>query len=174
MSEADGLAGRLFERHGRSVRQYLRALTGRSDVADDLAQDVFVRVVQSAESYEPRERERAWLFRIARNAAVDHHRRASVRPQADGDPHEVVTAPAQALRSALAEAIGRLPDAEREAFLLAELGGLSYAEIAVALDLTPAAVRSALYRARLSLRAALTPPGPAGSTTVRTGQDDDD
>lgn len=174
MSDTDGLAGRLFERHGRSVRQYLRALTGRSDLADDLAQDVFVRVVRNAGGYEPRERERAWLFRIARNAAIDHRRRAAVRPPLAGETREPVTAAVQALRSALDEALGRLPDAEREAFLLAELGGLSYAEIAVALDLTPAAVRSALYRARLSLRAALTPPGPVGSTTARTGQHDDD
>ena len=174
MSDADGLAGRLFERHGRSVRQYLRALTGRSDVADDIAQDVFVRVVRSATGYEPRERERAWLFRIARNAAIDHRRRAAVRPRAAREMREPTTAPVQALRSTLVEALGRLPDTEREAFLLAELGGLSYAEIADTLDPPPAAVRSALYRARLSLRADLTPPGPAGSTTVRTGHDDDD
>lgn len=174
MNDADGLAVRLFERHGRSVRQYLRALTGQSDLADDLAQDVFVRVVQSAGGYEPRERERAWLFRIARNAAIDHRRRTAVRPQPAGEAREPTTAPVQALRSALVEALARLPDGEREAFLLAELGGLSYAEIAVALDLTPAAVRSVLYRARLSLRAALTPPGPVGSTIARTGHDDDD
>jgi RNA polymerase sigma factor (sigma-70 family) len=174
VSDSHALAGRLFERHGRSVRQYLRALTGRSDLADDLAQDVFVRVVQSAGSYEPRERERAWLFRIARNAAIDHHRRAAARPQTAGETREPTIAPVQQLRRALAEALGRLPDAEREAFLLAELGGLSYAEIAAALDLTPPAVRSALYRARLSLRAALTPPSPVGSATARTGHDDDD
>jgi hypothetical protein len=48
-------AGTLFERHARSLRQYLRALTGRPDLADDLAQDVFVRVVQSAGAYEPRQ-----------------------------------------------------------------------------------------------------------------------
>ena len=174
MNDADALAGRLFERHGRSVRQYLRALTGRSDLADDLAQDVFVRVVQNAGGYQPRERERAWLFRIARNAAIDYRRRAAVRPQTGGATREPATAPVQALRSALAEALGGLPDADREAFLLAELGGLSYVEIAAALDLTPAAVRSVLYRARLSLRAALTPPGPVGSTTARTGHDDDD
>lgn len=174
VSGADGLAGTLFERHGRSVRQYLRALTGTPDVADDLAQDVFVRVVQSAGRYEPRERERAWLFRIARNAALDHRRRAAVRPQTVGETREATTVPVQALRSALVEALGRLPDAERDAFLLAELGGLSYAEIAAALDLTPAAVRSALYRARLALRAALPPPGPLGRPTARTGNDDDE
>jgi RNA polymerase sigma factor (sigma-70 family) len=174
MNDADGLAGRLFERHGRSVRQYLRALTGRTDLADDLAQDVFVRVVQSAGGYEPREQERAWLFRIARNAAIDYRRRTAVRPRAAGATREPATAPVQALRSALAEALGRLPDTEREALLLAELGGLSYAEIALTLGLTPAAVRSTLYRARLSLRAALPPPSPIGSATARTGHDDDD
>jgi RNA polymerase sigma factor (sigma-70 family) len=174
MSGADGLAGTLFERHARSLRQYLRAVTGRPDLADDLAQDVFVRVVLSAGAYEPRQRDRAWLFRIARNAAIDHHRRAAVRPRSDEKRQEAVVPPVQALRSALCQALERLPDSEREALLLAELGGLSYAEIADTLDLTPAAVRSALYRARLSLRATLTPPSPVGSTTARTGHDDDD
>jgi RNA polymerase sigma factor (sigma-70 family) len=104
MSGADGLAGTLFERHARSLRQYLRAVTGRPDLADDLAQDVFVRVVQSAGAYEPRQRDRAWLFRIARNAAIDHHRRAAVRPRSDEKRQEPVVPPVQALRSALCQA----------------------------------------------------------------------
>ena len=68
--------------------------------------------------HQPRERERAWLFRIARNAAIDHRRRAAVRPRAVREMREPTTAPVQALRSTLVEALGRLPDTEREAFLL--------------------------------------------------------
>ena len=58
MSRSSDLSATLFERHGRSVRQYLRALTGSVELAEDLAQDVFVRVVRGADRYEPRERER--------------------------------------------------------------------------------------------------------------------
>lgn len=69
----------LFDRHGRAVQHYFRAVTGSGELAEDLAQDVFVRVVRSVGEYEPRERERAWLFRIARNILLDHHRRPAAR-----------------------------------------------------------------------------------------------
>jgi DNA-directed RNA polymerase specialized sigma24 family protein len=52
----------MFEPHGSAIRRYLRRLTGQSDLANDLTQDVYVRVVSAAERYEPREREEAWLF----------------------------------------------------------------------------------------------------------------
>lgn len=173
MSVADGLAATLFERHGRSVRQYLRALTGSVELADDLAQDVFVRVVTSADRYQPRERERAWLFRIARNAALDHRRRQAVRPTAAALTVELGTGATQALRASLREALQQLPEVEHEAFLMAELGGLTYAEIAAALGLSVAAVRSCLYRARLALRAALPPPSAGGVIVTRTDKNDD-
>lgn len=173
MSAADGLAATLYERHGRSVRQYLRAMTGNAQLAEDLAQEVFLRVLRSADRYRSQERDRAWLFRIARNAAIDHRRRDSVRPIMASVPREASTPPTQPLQVGLREALERLPETERDAFLMAELGGLSYLEIASALGLTVPAVRSAIYRARVTLRAALLRPEPI----VRPGpmgKDDDD
>jgi RNA polymerase sigma factor (sigma-70 family) len=73
------LAARIFEQHGSAIRRYLRRLSGHADVANDLTQDVYVRVVRAAAQYEPRERERAWLFRIARNVFLDH-RKAGASP----------------------------------------------------------------------------------------------
>lgn len=160
MSGSADLAAALYERHGRSVRQYLRALTGSVDVAEDLAQDVFLRVVRHAHGYEPRERERAWLFRIARNAALDHHRRAAARPTPGDQPAVATVQATQSVRLGVKDALARLPGMEREALLLAELGGLSYAEIGAALGVTVPAVRSLVYRARVSLRASLLPPDP--------------
>ncbi len=167
------LAGALFERHGRSVRQYLRALTGNADLAADLSQDVFLRVVRGAGRYEARERDRAWLFRIARNAVIDHRRRAAVRPAAAAAGVEPASGPTQALAVGLREALARLPEGDREAFLMAEVGGLTYAEIALALEVTVPAVRSAIYRARVALRAALLPPRPM-APPARQGHDHDD
>jgi RNA polymerase sigma-70 factor (ECF subfamily) len=160
----DALAADLFERHGRSVRAYLRALTGNIELGDDLAQDVFLRVVRSAPRYEARERERAWLFRIAKNALADHRRRVLARPVTTSIAVEPLTQATFALRFDLRQALARLAEPEREAFLMAEIGGLSYAEIASTLDLTVPAVRSAIYRARLSLRAHLVPPPPLPAT----------
>ena len=173
MPPVTDLPGSMFERHGRSVRQYLRALTGNAELAADLSQDVFLRVVRGADRYEARERERAWLFRIARNAVIDHRRRAAVRPVAAGEAMEVAQPPTQGMAADLSHALAALPDAERETFLMAEVGGLTYAEIAVALGLTGPAVRSAIYRARLALRAALMPPPPM-APAARRGQDHDD
>jgi RNA polymerase sigma-70 factor (ECF subfamily) len=161
----DGLAAELFERHGRVVRAYLRALTGSREVAEDLAQDVFVRVVRVADRYEARERERAWLFRIARNALSDYRRRLAVRPVLAPVEVEPVVEAVQVTRLDLRQALARLPDVEREAFLMAEIGGLSYAEIAAALEMSVGAIRSAIYRARLSLRSHLVPPPPLPSSS---------
>jgi hypothetical protein len=77
----------LFDRHGRAVQRYLRAATGSAEVAEDLAQDVFVRVVRCVGRYEPRERARArgcsgsqetsfWII----IAALPHDRRAAAWP----------------------------------------------------------------------------------------------
>jgi RNA polymerase sigma-70 factor (ECF subfamily) len=169
----DGLAADLFARHGGPVRRYLRALTGSVELAEDLAQDVFVRVVRHADRYEPRERERAWLFRIARTTLIDHRRRLAARPAAaDGEVEPAMPA-SQGLRLDLQRALAGLPEAEHEAFLLAEVAGLTYAEIAQTLELTVPAVRSAIYRARLALRATLMPPPPIAPPS-RRGQDHDD
>jgi len=156
------LAAGLFERHGRHVRQYLRGLSGSADVAEDLAQEVFLRVVRGANEYRPQDRERPWLFRIARNAFIDHVRRIGTRPATTALELADRTARAatQDLRVELRRALAALPDGERDAFLLAEIGGLSYAEIAEALGVTVPSVRSSIYRARLALRAALARPRP--------------
>jgi RNA polymerase sigma factor (sigma-70 family) len=172
-ADADGLAAGIYQRHSRPLRAYLRALTGSAAVAEDLAQDVFVRVVRGGDRYEDRRRERAWLFRIARNVAIDHGRRMAARPRDTPAALEAIVPATQPLRVSLQEVLARLPEAERESFLLAELGGLTYDEIGEALQMTPAAVRSCLYRARVTLRAQLVPPAPLGARTA-PGETDDD
>ena len=74
------LALELFLRHRGAVRAYLRLVTGNADVADELAQDVYVRVVQRGTQYEPRGRDRAWLFSIAARLAIDQIRRRKLQP----------------------------------------------------------------------------------------------
>jgi RNA polymerase sigma-70 factor (ECF subfamily) len=164
----------LFNRHGRAVRHYLHAATGSAELAEDLAQDVFVRVVRGVGEYEPRERERAWLFRIARNILLDHRRRLAARPSTRRVDTEPAVAATQVLSTDLAAALARVPDTEREAFLLAELGGLTYDEIARVLLITVPAVRSCIYRARLALRALLLAPAPIAPQLVKGPFHDDE
>jgi len=149
----------------------VRSATGSADLADELTQEVFLRVVRSGARYEPRGTERAWLFSIARNLVADHFRRRN-----DERPSVVVVAqPAmQTLRYSIAEAIGRLPESEREVFLLCEVAGLTYAEIAEATGSTVPAVRSALYRARMTLRALVIQPPAISPAVLTRGERDDD
>ena len=68
-------AAGLFERHHLAVYRFLRRATGDGPAAEDLTQDVFLRIVRGLDRYEDRLRERAWVFRIARNVLIDRHRR---------------------------------------------------------------------------------------------------
>jgi RNA polymerase sigma-70 factor, ECF subfamily len=157
---ASHLAAALADAHAPAVRAYFRRALGRTDIAEDLTQEVFVRVLRFADRYEDRGRGRAWLFTIANRVLVDHLRRGEpARAPADDCAAEALPAvPAmQELRVLLQRALDGLDAIDRDAFLLAEAAGLSYAEIAMVLDLSHAAVRSRVSRARLALRSALAP-----------------
>ena len=160
----------LFRRHHLALFRFLRRMTGDPAHAEDLVQEVFVRVVRGLEAYEDREREESWLFRIARNLLHDDRRAAIRHPAPEPldvgypvralDPDRALD-PVRALDPGRAleidEALAGLPAAEREAFLLREQFGLGYAEIAGVTGATADAVRNRIYRARTALRRALAP-----------------
>jgi RNA polymerase sigma-70 factor (ECF subfamily) len=171
-SDGGAFALQLFELYGPAVRRYFRRQLGEASIADDLSQEVFLRVVRGAESYDPRARERAWIFRIARNVFLDHQRRAarSIERSSDAD---ALTAPVQGVRLDVRRALGCLPSEEREAFLLGEIGGLTYAEIASLTSATVPAVRSRIYRARVRLRDLVIAPAPLPSRMQISRTDDE-
>jgi RNA polymerase sigma-70 factor (ECF subfamily) len=148
----------LFERYRLPVYRFLRRLLRDGPVAEDLTQETFVRALGSR--YHADGRERAWLFQIARNLARDHLRAASRRP-ALVELAEVAGGGDFTRATELDAALAAVAEEDREVFLLKEIGGLSYSEIADACDLTPDAVRSRLHRTRLMLRAALGAPAAA-------------
>src|SRR5207244_1793370 len=94
---------------------------------------------------------RAWLFRIARNLALDHHRYQQRRPVAAGSALEQSRAAPQDIEFAVKEALAALPALDRDVFLMREVSGLGYEDIGKACELTPDAVRSRVHRARLQL-----------------------
>jgi len=144
----------LVAAHRQGVYRYLCRFVGRADTAHDLTQEVFLRVSRTSVPETNDTGQRAWIFRIARNLALNHVRDGRRRPE----PVALVergTAATQELRMAVREALAALPEVDRDVFLLRESVGLSYEEIAEACDLTAAAVRSRLHRARLALRDAL-------------------
>jgi RNA polymerase sigma-70 factor, ECF subfamily len=165
-------AGVLFAAHRDRVFRYLSRIVGHGEAARDLTQEVFLRAARGPVPESDDAGRRAWIFRIARNLALNHVRDGR-RHATSAEPYEASHRATQELSAALAEAMAALPDLDRDVFLLRETAGLSYDEIAHACELTPAAVRSRLHRARQQLRAALAPAlcAEQARTGVRLGHE---
>ena len=154
----------IARRYGRFLYTLAFRLTGNDDDAQDLVQDVLLRVRKGLLSYRPGSME-GWLSRITTNAFLDDVRRRRRRPvEPLPDEPERVTPPADAADDALAaqvlpeevqEALRRLPAEYRVAVVLSDVVGLSYQEISNALDVPIGTVRSRLHRGRAQLRDAL-------------------
>jgi RNA polymerase sigma-70 factor, ECF subfamily len=145
----------LFTAHRDAVYRYLCRVVGQQD-APDLTQDVFLRVARSPVPDTSTDGERAWVFRIARNLALNHRRDEGRRPNTV-DLVDVSRGAPQETSAAMKQALEQLAPLDRDVFLLREVAGLSYDEIAMSCDLTAAAVRSRLHRARQELRHVLQP-----------------
>jgi RNA polymerase sigma-70 factor (ECF subfamily) len=149
---ADGAA--FFARHRDGLTRYLTRIVGRPDAAQDLTQEVFLRVTRAGLPDDSVDGRRAWVFKIARNLALNHIRDRQRQP----DTTSIVDVPktgTQELSTALQQALAALPEADRDVFLLRETAGLGYDEIASVCDLTTDAVRNRLHRARQQLRESL-------------------
>ena len=136
-----------LDRYKGPLHSFLRRMAGES-AADDLFQEVFVKALGAAGTYEDRQRPAAWLFTIARRLALDHLR--SARPEVSldqespegfplaetlpgADPRPEAELEAFEERARVLAAIDRLPLEQREVFLMREQAGLSFKEIAQAL-----------------------------------------
>ncbi len=148
-------ADHLFAAHRDGVFRYLCRIVGRA-AADELMQEVFLRVARAQAPQGDEGAGRAWVFRIARNLALNHVRDTH-RHGVHVDLPDRATPATQELGAALRQAIDALAPLDRDVFLMREAGGLGYDEIAQACDITADAVRSRLHRARQELRAALGP-----------------
>lgn len=156
---AEPTAESVFARHQRDIYRYVLRMTGRPDVADDLRQEVFLRVVHALRNGGSVGHERGWVFSIARNLVIDRKRdwlRLATPLDAVVEPSRNAT---QALAFGLDEALATLPDDDREVFLMKEVAGLRYDEIAATCGCTVDSVRSRLFRTRSQLRRLLAPLG---------------
>ena len=161
----------LIERHQDAVVGTVAKMLGSPNDAEDIAQQVFLRVWQHAKQYRPDAKFTTYLFTITRNLVFNETRRRSrkkeiplVTGDASGSHHEPGDAPHRQpdatlleaeLRKAVDKAIASLPETQRLAVILRRYDELSYEEIAEVLDLSVSAVKSQLFRARNSLREAL-------------------
>ena len=147
----------LFAANQRRLFKYFCRAVG-PETARDLTQDVFLRVSRATIPVAAEEEVRAWLFQIARNLALDHHRVRLRRPEPSPLAEEGSRLATQDVDLAVNEALAALPDLDRDVFLMREVVGLGYHEIGRACGLTPDAVRSRIHRARLQLRQRLASP----------------
>jgi RNA polymerase sigma-70 factor, ECF subfamily len=160
----------LVERHQRLVIGTVGRMLGSGSDAEDIAQQVFVRVWKNAKRYEPRAKFTTWLLKITRNLVFNELRRRSRHPQVplQGESEEEerplkdeqAVAPdtsllERELQQAVDAAIANLPETQRMAVILRRYEELSYEEIAEALDQSVSAVKSLLFRARTELRQSL-------------------
>lgn len=153
----------IMARYERPVHTFVFRMLNDAQEAEDVAQEVFVRVYRNAKRFDPRARFSTWLFQIARNAALDRARQRARRgnfqslekaaekvPGSGKTPSEDF----QALETgeAIAAAVAALPEDQRAALVLAEYEDRSQEEIAEILGCTVKSAEGLLYRARQFLR----------------------
>ena len=171
--------GEIVERHSDRVYRLAHRLTGNRADAEDLTQEVFVRVFRSLDTYTPGTFE-GWLHRITTNLFLDQARRKQrIRFDALSDERAArLASPAPAPETAYAEqtfdddverALASLPPDFRAAVVLCDVEGLSYEEIATILDAKLGTVRSRIHRGRSMLRAELAHRAPTSGRVRYAG-----
>ena len=168
----------LVHRYERPVFSLVYRMVRDRELAEDLTQDTFVKVLSHIDKYRPEFKFSSWLFKIANNVAIDQLRRRQLDTiSMDGSPHaasaEAVEASsfdvavaqesaldeleARELGSAIERAISSLRPEYRSCIMLRHVEGRSYEEIAATLDLPLGTVKTYIHRARHELRKALEP-----------------
>ena len=157
MGDAANIAGKVWHSLSDELRGFLRSRVPSESDADDLLQEVFVRVLERIGSLRQANRLESWVYQVARNAVADFYRRRSPRP-ADpvedvADPHGEATRGNQnrAVAAWLSLMIGALPATLREAVRMYEIDGLSQSEIARRLGISLSGAKSRIQRARRQL-----------------------
>ncbi|MBC8127343.1 MAG: sigma-70 family RNA polymerase sigma factor [Gloeobacteraceae cyanobacterium ES-bin-144] len=160
----------LVERHQNAVIGTVAKMLGNPSEAEDISQQVFLRVWRHAKRYRPEAKFTTYLFTITRNLVFNETRRRSRKKEVSSDEREEVAnllveaSPDRQpdaellqaeLQQAVDQAIASLPETQRMAVVLRRYEQLSYEEIADVLGLSVSAVKSLLFRARTALREAL-------------------
>jgi RNA polymerase sigma-70 factor, ECF subfamily len=176
---ADARAGRqaayreLVRRYERPIFSLIYRMVRDRELAEDLAQETFVKALNAVESYRPEFKFSSWIFKIANNVAIDHLRRRELSTLSlDGSPHAATPEAIQAtalqlgdrqetaleeleareLGGEIEQAIGRLRPEYRACILMRHVEGRPYEEIATMLDLPLGTVKTYIHRARNELR----------------------
>jgi len=142
-----------IEKHRTYLLRYATLQLRDAGAAEDAVQDTLIAALEGLDRFGGNSSLKTWLTGILKHKIIDHHRRQRLR-QAQPITVEPVAGGGSSADTALIvnQALAALDDLARDVFLMREMAGLSYAEIAEACKLTPDAVRSRIHRARLELR----------------------
>ncbi len=145
----------LYRRHGPGLYRYVLRQCGNAAIAEELFQEVWLKLIKSAPQYRQRARFTTWLYHLAHNGMVDYYRRQGVRaaynlPQSETRAEAVAPVhegPQQALQyqrlgKRLLQLIRELPAEQRETFLLRQEAGLSIGQIAAVCDAPAETIKS--------------------------------
>jgi RNA polymerase sigma-70 factor (ECF subfamily) len=172
VKEGDGPSfGVLLEKHRSAVVHFLYRMTQNYAVAEELAQEVFLRVYRARGTYEPTAKFTTWLFRIATHLALNALRDGKnersqerldddssdipARQVSDRRPSVEQSMVYQAKLDEVRRAIAALPEKQRAAVLMHKYEEMEYSQIAIVLTCSESAVKSLLFRAYETLRARL-------------------
>ncbi len=187
--DSPGAFEALVQRYQDRLVGILFHLVGSLEEAEDLSQDVFLRIYKARKGYRPRAKFSTWLFTIANNLALNHLRGKGRNPSvpmsrvssdsqptapiAQQIPSRETTASSQMrqveLSEMVQEALGILGEDQRIAVLLNKFEDMSYSEIGEVMNRSPAAIKSLLARARNELRERLGPDLAAGERGIDKG-----
>jgi RNA polymerase sigma-70 factor, ECF subfamily len=166
----------LVSRYQRPLYNFIRRSVRRRDRADELLQDVFMKVVQRSGDFKGSSKFSTWLYTIARNLCIDHSRKMVFRrhqsldaPSRRGDdagptlmdrqaassPATDRAAAARTLQERIAEAVEELPEEQKEVFLLRHVEGMAFKEIAAIVEVPENTVKSRMRYALERLQRAL-------------------
>jgi RNA polymerase sigma-70 factor (ECF subfamily) len=166
----------LVRRYERPVFSLIFRMVRDREIAEDLAQDTFIKVLNNIDRYRPEFKLSSWLFKIANNVAIDHLRKRQLDTVSmEGSPHASTATEIEAtsfeiasqqesaldemeareLGSSIERAIAALRPEYRSCIMLRHVEGRSYEEIAAILDLPLGTVKTYIHRARHELRDAL-------------------
>lgn len=160
----------LVKRHERGVFNFILRSVGRRDIAEELLQDVFLRVIRNASGYQQSAKFTTWLYTIARNICIDRARKKGGRelsldqPVGEGEKQTFLDQVAdsssqlatdhdrEVFRQKLEKALALLPEEQREVFVMREISDLKFREIAEILDIPVPTVKSRMRYALEALR----------------------
>lgn len=149
----------LYATHGARMKSFARNLLGNAHDAEDVVQEVFLKVHRSIASFRGQSAFSTWVYRILVNSCYDLRRKKMRRQETpeqelvpEGGWNPPAPAPDHPLRMALEQSVAQLTDDQRKVFVMFEVEGFSHAEIAGMLGISEAASKNRLYQAKVNLR----------------------